>query len=77
MAERPVSATEVRQTVRAMMAAYPKGTRFGPASVVIKEGAIHVTVTPAEDSVQVPPEEGLRDAIRRQVRERARADRRS
>lgn len=69
----PVTAAEVRAAVRAVMAAYPKGTRFGAASVVIKDGGLHITVTPAEDSVQAPSEEGLRDEIRRKVRERTRA----
>lgn len=68
---RTVTAAEVRQTLRGLMAAYPKGTRFGPASVTIKNGEIHASVTPLEDSVHALSEEGrheARDRIRRGAR---------
>jgi hypothetical protein len=70
---RTVTAAEVRRAVRGVMAAYPKGTRFGPASVVIKDGEIHASVTPLGDSVQADSREDRLNEIKRQLAEKVRA----
>lgn len=72
----PVSAASVRQAVRGVMAAFPKGTRFAGCVTRIEVGAIVVDVTVAPDSVQAGPAEGWRDEAIRKIREDARAARR-
>lgn len=74
--ERSVTAAEVRQAVRGVMAAFPKGTRFSGCKTKIVAGSIEVDVTVATDSVQALDTEGRHEAIER-IRERARDARRS
>ena len=70
MADAPVSAAAVRQAVRGVMSAFPKGTRFAGCVTRIEAGAIVVDVTVAPDSVQVGPAGG--PDYENQIRERVR-----
>lgn len=70
---RTVSAREVRQAVRGVMAAFPKGTRFAGCETEIVAGAIKVKVTVAPDSVQAGEREARLHDIRQAIGEKARA----
>jgi hypothetical protein len=67
------SASEVRALTKALMAAYPKGTRFGPTQVIFRDGEPQITVTPLADSVQADPDREARHEAIEQIRRRTRA----